>query len=41
MTDDKNTGVYDLIAKEKNGTNGTSIKYGVANEWDWWTACSY
>ena len=30
MTDDKNTGVYDLIAKEKNGTNGTSIKYGVA-----------
>lgn len=55
MTDDKNTGVYDLIAKEKKGTNGTSIKYGVAmantivddltimnaNEWDWWTACSY
>lgn len=55
MTDDKNTGVYHLIAKEKNGTNGTSIKYGVAmantivddltimnaNEWDWWTACSY
>lgn len=55
MTDDKNTGVYDLIAKEKNGTDGTSIKYGVAmantivddltimnaNEWDWWTACSY
>ncbi|MDD6568641.1 MAG: glycoside hydrolase family 30 protein [Eubacteriales bacterium] len=30
MTDDKNTGVYDLISKEKNGTNGTSIKYGVA-----------
>ncbi len=55
MTDDKNSGVYDLIAKEKNGTNGTSIKYGIAmantivddltimnaNEWDWWTACSY
>lgn len=55
MTDDKNSGVYDLIAKEKKGTNGTSIKYGVAmantivddltimnaNEWDWWTACSY
>lgn len=30
MTNDENTGVYDLIAKEKNGTNGTTTAYGVA-----------
>ena len=55
MTTDENTGVFDLISKAKKGTNGTTIKYGVAmankivddltvlnaNEWDWWTACSY
>ena len=30
MTDDENTGVHDLIAKEENGTNGLGIEYGVA-----------
>lgn len=30
MTNDENTGVYDLISKEKNGTNGMGIEYGVA-----------
>jgi O-glycosyl hydrolase len=30
MTNDENTGVYDLISQEKNGTNGLSIEYGVA-----------
>lgn len=30
MTNDENTGVFDLIAKEENGTNGMSIEYGVA-----------
>lgn len=30
MTDDENSGVYDLIKKQKNGTNGTTISYGVA-----------
>lgn len=30
MTNDENTGVFDLISREKNGTNGTTIKYGVA-----------
>ena len=30
MTNDENTGVFDSIAKEKKGTNGTTIKYGVA-----------
>lgn len=30
MWDDENTGVYHLIAKEKNGTNGMTIDYGVA-----------
>lgn len=30
MTNDKNTGVFDLISQEKNGTNGMTIEYGVA-----------
>ncbi|MCM1285765.1 MAG: hypothetical protein NC213_03915 [Acetobacter sp.] len=30
MTNDENTGVFDLISKEKNGTNGMTIEYGVA-----------
>lgn len=30
MTNDENTGVFDLISAEKNGTNGMSIEYGVA-----------
>lgn len=30
MTTDENTGVFDLISKAKKGTNGTTIKYGVA-----------
>ncbi len=30
MTGDENTGVFDLIAAEENGTNGMSIEYGVA-----------
>ncbi len=30
MTNDENTGVFDLISKEENGTNGMSIEYGVA-----------
>lgn len=29
MTTDENTGVYDLISAEKNGTNGMTIEYGV------------
>lgn len=30
MTNDENSGVFSLIEKEKNGTNGMSIDYGVA-----------
>ena len=30
MTGDENTGVFDLISKEENGTNGMTIEYGVA-----------
>ena len=30
MTNDENTGVFDLISKEENGTNGMTIDYGVA-----------
>lgn len=30
MTNDENTGVFDLISKEENGTNGMGIEYGVA-----------
>lgn len=30
MTEDENTGVYDLIQAEEDGTNGTTIAYGVA-----------
>ncbi|MGN1328747.1 MAG: glycoside hydrolase [Eubacterium sp.] len=30
MTNDENTGVFDLISAEKNGTNGMTIEYGVA-----------
>ncbi len=30
MTSDENTGVYDLITAEEDGTNGMSIEYGVA-----------
>lgn len=29
MTNDENTGVYDLISAEKDGTNGMTIEYGV------------
>lgn len=30
MTNDENTGVFDFIAKEPNGTNGMTIDYGTA-----------
>lgn len=30
MTNDENTGVFDLISKEPNGTNGMTIDYGTA-----------
>lgn len=30
MTNDENTGVFDLVAKEPNGTNGMTIDYGTA-----------
>lgn len=30
MTNDENTGVFDLISAEENGTNGMTIEYGVA-----------
>lgn len=30
MTNDENSGVFDLIQNEPNGTNGMSIEYGVA-----------
>lgn len=30
MRNDENSGVFDLISKEENGTNGMSIEYGVA-----------
>jgi O-glycosyl hydrolase len=30
MTNDENTGVYDLISQEEDGTNGMTIEYGVA-----------
>lgn len=30
MANDQNTGVYDLISKEENGTSGLTIDYGVA-----------
>lgn len=30
MTNDENTGVFDLISQEENGTNGMTIDYGVA-----------
>lgn len=30
MTNDENTGVFDLISKEENGTNGMTIAYGTA-----------
>lgn len=30
MTNDENTGVFDLISAEKDGTNGMTIDYGVA-----------
>lgn len=30
MTNDENSGVFDLISQEENGTNGMTIEYGVA-----------
>lgn len=30
MTGDRNSGVFDLISKEKNGTSGLTIDYGIA-----------
>ena len=30
MRNDENTGVFDLISKEENGTNGMTIEYGTA-----------